>query len=158
MNCNEFFLKDVLRVDVVLASTLDVAVPPTVPYIDTIALNLTGAINLFAASIVHDSFDSPLEVNDNGISVESRVEHLAAGHIFIHTVRFELDDYNSKIANMLMEAADKDFHLIYTTKSGDKFSYLLPESTSIEVSSKIGGKCEVTIEGKSVNEVIDVTA
>ena len=143
MDCNELFLNEVIRVELVPANVCIMSVPDTVPM--TEMANCT--IGTAAMVIDVNSSDTYAGVLDSAPSLKTTQKPQAAGRLRQHDLTIPTRGDYIKVRQAGEQLAGIDFHVVLHTIGGTRFLlYSLPNSSYVSIEDQFGGEPKQTVK------------
>jgi len=142
-NCNEQFLDDVIRIDIVPASRCDIAVPFQEPVTETAGTKTVGndvvdRIGQPALTVAY-TIDADEEAegqaeNDELASLSQDDKYEAAGVVVTHTLKVPVIAGFESVRTSVNALHGTDFHIVLHTADGSRYlCYALPGSCNIRL-------------------------
>lgn len=157
-NTQDFFIKDVVGVDVLKASDCHFPVPFNVPAIKSIPLS--------AMPIAYYNFGINLKLDatfneevDGDITIKSSNKKSVQGNIFTYDVTATIPSVSSFSDTIESDLYHQDFHLIIHFADGtSKLCYGLPNTSIFTSSENLGSNSSnsIKITVQSMNKLIDI--
>lgn len=142
-NCNEQFLDDVIRIDIVPASRCDIAVPFQEPVTETDGTKTVGADIIdrigepaltVAYNIDADEEATGQAENDEPASLSQDDKYRTAGVVVAHTLKVPVIAGFESVRAGVNALHGIDFHIVLHTADGSRYlCYGLPGSCDIRI-------------------------
>lgn len=163
-NCKEQILDDVVRVDVVLASECDFAVPFQISLtemsgtktVDGQVVDRIGAPGLSLAYNVQDGDDGEI---DSAPSLKQTEKQQAMGIVVNHDLQVPITAGFEATRHAVKGLQTRHFHVVLTTQDGMRYLlYSLPNTSLLLLDEQsINQKTTVKVTLQSVSHVIRLT-
>ena len=137
-NCNDQLLDDVIRVDIVLASTCDIEVPFAVPGetvtmgTKTVGGQTVDRIGPSVLGLAFDTKDSDQGEIASAPSLKQPEKITAVGIVVNHDLQVPISAGFEEVKAALPSVQLKDIHVVLTTAAGTRYLlYSVPGSSSV---------------------------
>ena len=137
-NCYEQFLDDIVKVQLVLASTCDMAIPFQVSGIDVMAGNKTigggtaDRIGPAVVSIAYDTTDAEQGELLQAPVLKQQDKRVAAGITVEHSLEVPVVTDSPELRTAVESCQLQDVHVVLHTAAGDRYLlYAVPGSSSV---------------------------
>lgn len=137
-NCYEQFLDDIVKVQLVLASTCDMAIPFQVSGIDVMAGNKTigggtaDRIGPAVVSIAYDTTDAEQGELLQAPVLKQQDKRVAAGITVEHSLEVPVVTDSRELRTAVESCQLQDVHVVLHTAAGDRYLlYAVPGSSSV---------------------------
>lgn len=137
-NCYEQFLDDIVKVQLVLASTCDMAIPFQVSGIDVMAGTKTiggGTADRIGPAVVSIAYDTT-EAEQGELlqapTLKQQDKRVAAGITVEHSLEVPVVTDNRELRTAVESCQLQDVHVVLHTAAGDRYLlYAVPGSSSV---------------------------
>ena len=137
-NCYEQFLDDIVKVQLVLASTCDMAIPFQVSGIDVMAGNKTiggGTADRIGPAVVSIAYDTT-EAEQGELlqapTLKQQDKRVAAGITVEHSLEVPVVTDSRELRTAVESCQLQDVHVVLHTAAGDRYLlYAVPGSSSV---------------------------
>lgn len=137
-NCYEQFLDDIVKVQLVLASTCDMAIPFQVSGIDVMAGTKTiggGTADRIGPAVVSIAYDTTEAEQGELLQapvLKQQDKRVAAGITVEHSLEVPVVTDNSELRTAVESCQLQDVHVVLFTAAGDRYLlYAVPGSSSV---------------------------
>lgn len=154
-SCNEFFLDDVVWIDIFRSSDVQFSAPVTVPGVTALAATY-NAPPLLSIAYSIDGDDTMQEIDTApALKVSSKLE--AAGRIYTHDLQLSLNGDIYKVREMERQMGTDDVYVRYTFANGrKKMSVSLPNTSQLTIDEQAGSTHTVKLSLTSLNPLVIV--
>ena len=154
-NCNEQFLNDIIKVELVLASACAFSIPFSIPGISTIG-GTVGSASLKVAASAQDGDDGEYEQNPVPKQQDKRE---AAGTIVQHSMQVAVTAGHADVRSKVAALQYKDFNVVLTTQDGLRYLiYSLPATSQVMIEEQgVDDTLTLKITSQSLNRIIRIT-
>lgn len=163
-NCKEQILDDVVRVDVVLASECDFAVPFQISLtemagtktVDGQTIDRVGAAGLSLAYSVQDGDDGEM---DSAPTLKQTEKQQAMGIVVNHDLQVPITSGFEATRHAVKGLQTRHFHVVLTTQEGVRYLlYSLPNTSLLLLDEQsVNQKTTVKVTLQSMSHVIRLT-
>lgn len=143
--CKESILDDIVIVDILKASAVDVSIPPTIPI-----TSITETSGMFGTPHISAGMGA-----DKGITLADKANlhyvnsRIQAGNVYTHDFTFSVLSGKEDAEKMVNELEGIPIHIVCTRASGEKFLvYALPNATSVDIDTTLSSASAFTIKAK----------
>lgn len=167
--CQELLMQDVVRIDFMPTTALNIGIPFSIPNITSVAATMADGSELtderlFAASLLslnmigEDTSDAEME---EGVSHKVTEKRDVAGTIRTHTLQIPIEIGFQAIRDKEAALQAADFNIVLTTGDDDRYLvYALPGSSSFSVDEQMGQAVQMTVKAsvQSMSGLIKILA
>lgn len=154
-NCNEQFLNDIIKVELVLASACAFSVPFSIPKISTIG-GTVGSASLKVAASAQEGDDGEYEQQP---VLKQQDKREAAGTLVQHSVQVAVTAGHADVRSKVAALQYKDFNVVLTTQDGLRYLiYSLPATSQVMIDEQgVDDTLTLKITSQSLNRIIRIT-
>lgn len=154
-NCNEQFLNDIIKVELVLASACTFSIPFSIPGISAIGGTVGSALLKVAAS-AQQGDDGEYEQQP---VLKQQDKREAAGTLVQHSVQVAVTAGHADVRSKVAALQYKDFNVVLTTQDGLRYLiYSLPATSQVMIEEQgVDDTLTLKITSQSLNHIIRIT-
>lgn len=154
-NCNEQFLNDIIKVELVLASACAFSIPFSIPGISTIG-GTVGSASLKVAASAQEGDDGEYEQQP---VLKQQDKREAAGTLVQHSVQVAVTAGHAEVRSKVAALQYKDFNVVLTTQDGLRYLiYSLPATSQVMIEEQgVDDTLTLKITSQSLNHIIRIT-
>jgi hypothetical protein len=154
-NCNEQFLNDIIKVELVLASACAFSIPFSIPGISTIG-GTVGSASLKIAASAQEGDDGEYEQQP---VLKQQDKREAAGTLVQHSVQVAVTAGHADVRSKVAALQYKDFNVVLTTQDGLRYLiYSLPATSQVMIEEQgVDDTLTLKITSQSLNHIIRIT-
>lgn len=155
-NCNEQFLNDIIKVELVLASACTFSIPFSIPEISTIG-GTVGSASLKVAASAQQGVDDGEYEQQPVLKQQDKRE--AAGTLVQHSVQVAVTAGHADVRSKVAALQYKDFNVVLTTQDGLRYLiYSLPATSQVMIDEQgVDDTLTLKITSQSLNHIIRIT-
>lgn len=154
-NCNEQFLNDIIKVELVLASACAFSIPFSIPGISTIG-GTVGSASLKVAASAQEGDDGEYEQQP---VLKQQDKREAAGTLVQHSMQVAVTAGHADVRSKVAALQYKNFNVVLTTQDGLRYLiYSLPATSQVMIDEQgVDDTLTLKITSQSLNHIIRIT-
>lgn len=163
--CQELFMQDVVRIDIMPVAALKVSVPFNVQDVSEAGVTTSNGsaltdVNLYAASLLslntNGDATADAEIKEN-VSYNAQEKREIAGVTRTHTLKIPIESAFQTVRDKEKNLHHADFHVILTTYDGARYIiYGLPNTCQFSIEEQIA-QMNVQVTLQSANGLIHIS-
>ena len=153
--CQELLMADVIRIDIMPTEALKVSIPYNVPNIAEAQVTMANGSELTNARLFADSLLSLNLAGDAladaemqaGFTYKPTPKRSSAGVVYTHSPQVPIESGFQTIRAKERALQDSEFHIVFTTVSGDRYLvYGVTNTCQFSIDDQIGESAKMTIK------------